>query len=165
MTGSTVTSTSLYKRITTYAIAITVSVLATPGKSPAQTVDESAVRAVVEGMIAADNVKNLNRVLGFYSDDAILISPEGGDVVGISAIRSHYERLFARTDLDIQLKIQDILLDGDLAVVRGVNDVTATSDDGSSSARSKFLISLRRYPDGAWRVLHLMWSNQPTSPE
>ena len=124
--------------------------------------DEAAVRAVVEGIIAADNVENIERVIGYYADDAILLAPDGADVVGQTAIRDHYRSLFASVDLAIQSRIDDIAIAAGLAVVRGLNTVSAIaagSEQGSCTA-SKDLMTLERR-DVEWKISQLMWSNQP----
>lgn len=125
------------------------------------TTDTAAIRAVVEGIIAADNVENLERVLGYYTSDAVLIAPEGPDVIGANAIRKHYQSLFAAVDLDIQARIDDIAIAADLAVVRGLNTVFAIAVDSQqkSCTESKYLMSLRR-SGGEWKISQLMWSNQ-----
>lgn len=156
---------SLRCRIVVGIVAIAFGSLAVADESPGRGADRSSIRAVVEGLIAADNVEDIDRVLSSYSDDAVLITPTGEDVVGINAIRSHYEQLFEDADFRIQLTIDEITVSGNLAVVRGVNDVVATADSGASHVRSKFLMSLRRQSKGSWQVLHLIWSNQPASDE
>jgi len=124
--------------------------------------DKRAVRAVVEGIIAADNVENLGRVLSYYAGNAILILPDGADVIGADAIRRHYQALFAAVDFTIQSRVDDITIATDLAVVRGLNTVSAIASDTrqKSCADSKFLMTLRRI-DVEWKITQLMWSNQP----
>lgn len=165
MNRSTKKEISLFSRVATIVVAVGWTALAVSSESQSQEADESSVRAVVEGLIAADNAEDLGRVLSFYDDDAVLISPVGADIVGIKDIQLHYEQLFADVDLNIQISIDEIVVSGELAIVRGTNDVVATTANDASRVRSKFLMSLRRHPTGAWRVVYLMWSNQPVPPE
>lgn len=156
---------SLRCRVVAGIAAIGLSALAVSDDALQHQADVSSVRAAVEGLIAADNDEDLNRVLGFYADNAVLLTPAGDDVVGSKAIRSHYEQLFTDVDFEIQLIIDEIVVSGEWAIVRGTNDVAATTTNGTSRVRSKFLMSLRRQSSDIWRVAHLMWSNQPTSHE
>lgn len=123
--------------------------------------DYRTVRAVVEGIVAADNVEDFERVLSYYADNAVLISPEGADLVGTDAIRAHYQALFAAVDLTIQSRIDDITIAANLAVVRGLNTVSAanTNTGQINCAASKFLMTLRLI-DGAWKISQLIWTNQ-----
>jgi len=123
--------------------------------------DKRAVQAVVENIIAADNVEDLERVLSYYADNAILITPEGADVSGTDAIRKHYEALFAAVDFAIKTRIDDITVAADLAVVRGLNSVSAIAADSQheSCAASKYLMTLMR-TDGEWKISQLIWTNQ-----
>jgi len=123
--------------------------------------DKSAVRAVVEGIVAADNVEALERVLGYYASDAILIAPEGPDVIGTNALRRHYQSLFAAVDFDIHSRIDEISIAEDLAVVRGLNTVSAVAANSSQEncTASKYLMTLTR-TDSEWKISRLMWTNQ-----
>lgn len=128
------------------------------GKDP----EALAVGQVIEDLIQADEEKNLAKVLSIYAPDAVLIKPTGANVVGIEAIRAHYEALFQSGDLAIETRIEDIAVSADLAVARGVNDVTFTPGTQGEPSRvlSKYLMSLRRDSDHGWRIVNLMWSNQ-----
>lgn len=122
----------------------------------------AAVRQVVEGIIAADNAEDIGQVLEYYATDAVLIVPDAPDVVGLSAIRDHYEGLFANADFKIAPHIDEIAVDRNQAIVRGVNLVTSTSADPQETVcvASKYLMSLKRTED-RWTIAHLMWTNRP----
>ena len=111
--------------------------------SGADTRDDAAVRQVVEGIIAADNAEDLEQVLDYYATNAVLIVPDGPDVVGLAAIRRHYVQLFANADFVIVPSIDEIVVDRDRAIVRGVNRVTTKTADGTDNrcVASKYLMS------------------------
>lgn len=122
--------------------------------------DQDSVREVVDGIIAADNVEDIERVLAYYATDAVLIVPDGPDVVGLAAIRNHYENLFANADFVIVPRIDEIVLDRDRAIVRGMNRVMTTSNgEDRLCVASKYLMTLKR-EESRWKIAHLMWSNQ-----
>jgi ketosteroid isomerase-like protein len=81
--------------------------------------DSAGVRAVAEGVIAADNGRDVGRVLGYYADDAVLMLPNEAPETDRAAIRRRYEDLFHNFAPQIDGRIDEICADGDLAFVRG----------------------------------------------
>jgi len=47
-------------------------------------------RALATGIVDADNARDLERVLGYYAADAVLLPPGEGPVQGLAAIRPRY---------------------------------------------------------------------------
>jgi len=127
-----------------------------------------AIRAVADGIIAADNERAIERVVQYYTLDAIWLPPEQPAVVGRDKIRARYEALFAAVTPAIQPTIDEACVSGSLGVVRGHNDgrvVDRTSGE-ERGLDDAYLMVLRHDGDGAWRVSHLMWHRQSphTSP-
>lgn len=118
-----------------------------------------AVRRVAEGIIAADNNRDIEGVLSFYATDAVLLPPNEPPLSGHAAIRPRYEALFAGFTPAIEGRIDELIVDGVSAVVRGHNCGRLTSR-GSAPSRALddvYLMLLRREADGSWRISHLMW--------
>jgi len=135
-----------------------------PCTSTADGVD--AINAVASGIIAADNARALERVLQYYTADAIWMPPGQAAVVGRAAIRGRYEELFASFTPQIVPTIEEACVAGDLGFVRGHNGGQVV-DRKSGAARAlddAYLMLLRRGPDGAWRISHLMWHRQSPVP-
>jgi hypothetical protein len=94
--------------------------------------DSAAVRevlAVASGIVDADNARDLERVLGYYAADAVLLPP--GEVCagdGLAFVRGRNRgRLVARAG----------------GAARELDDV--------------FVMLLRRGTGGAFRISHLIW--------
>ena len=124
------------------------------------------IRAVASGIIAADNARVLERVLQYYAADAIWMPPGQAAVVGRAAIRGRYEELFASFTPQIVPTIEEACVAGDLGFVRGHNGGQVV-DRKSGAARAlddAYLMLLRRGPDGAWRISHLMWHRRSPVP-
>jgi uncharacterized protein (TIGR02246 family) len=117
------------------------------------------VRAVAEGIIAADNARDLARVLASYAPDAVLLPPGEGPVIGAAAIRPRYEALFAGFDPAIEGHIDELCVDGAAAFVRGRNRgrLAARGAGPSRELDDVYVMRLRRGKDSAWRISHLMW--------
>ena len=153
-------------KVTLAAILVAgVSVIA--GISGAQRVDVCApdgevsrdVRAVARGIVAADNARDLEKVLSYYAPDALLMPPGERPVAGRAAIRPRYEDLFSRFDPRIDTEVEEACVAGDLAVVRGRNTGRLLSRDGAGARDldDVYLMVLRRGGDGRWQISQLMW--------
>jgi uncharacterized protein (TIGR02246 family) len=124
-----------------------------------------AVRAVAEGIVAADNRRDLERVLAYYTDDAVLMPPGEGPVVGRANILPRYEALFEAFDPEIQIEVHEACVDGGLGFVRGRNGGRLLPRSAGEVRRldDGFLMLLRA-SHGAWRISHLIWHRQGPAP-
>lgn len=150
--------------LTFACFALTVGVATAQGvPNSSNDVARARVEKVVNDIIAADMAGDLDTVMSLYSDDAILLPPGGPDIKGNEAIRSHYERLFAATDLEIENETHETIVSGNLAMTRGVNRVTAIPKAGGPAkfGRDKYVMVLEKDVAGSWRISHLIWAPQP----
>jgi len=120
---------------------------------------EQDVRAVAEGIIAADNARDIERVLGYYAADAILMPPGEQPVTGREAIRPRYEGLFAEFNPAIEAHIEEICAGNDLAIVRGHNGgrLVPRAGGAARTLNDVYLMVLHRNAEGEWRISRLMW--------
>lgn len=121
--------------------------------------DAQAVRAIATGIIAADNAADVEAVLAFYAEGAVLIDPTGERVTDRAAVRQRYEGLFRTERAELVAHIDDLAVSGDLAIVRGRNTGRFVSR-ATGTARAVddvYLMGLCRQADGQWRITHLMW--------
>lgn len=127
---------------------------------------EAAVRRVAEGIIAADNARDIERVLSLYAPDAVLMPPGEAPVQGRAAIRPRYEGLFAAYTPAIEGRIDELAVDGTTAFVRGHNGgrLVPLGDALPRELDDVYLMLLRREKDGAWRISHLIWHRASPAP-
>jgi uncharacterized protein (TIGR02246 family) len=118
------------------------------------------VRAVATGIVAADNERDIARVLAYYAADAILLPPGEGPVVGQQAIRPRYEALFSGFVPEIQSRVDEACVADGLAFVRGHNGGRLVGRDGQGirDLDDDYLMVLGREADGVWRISHLIWN-------
>ena len=127
--------------------------------------DASAVRdirAVAAGIVDADNRRDIERVVAYYSVDAVLMPPGEAPVVGRDRIRPRYEALFAAFTPAIELQVEEACAGAGLGFVRGRNGGRLMPRE-SGEVRvldDSFIILLRLEPDGVWRISHLIWHRQ-----
>jgi uncharacterized protein (TIGR02246 family) len=118
-----------------------------------------AVRAVAEGIVDADNARDLDRVRSSYAPDALLLPPNEAPVRGWDAIRPRYEALFSAFTPAIEGHIDDVCVSGALAYVRGRNGGRfVPRDQGTArTLNDTYLMLLHRDARGRWQISHLMW--------
>jgi uncharacterized protein (TIGR02246 family) len=127
--------------------------------------DASAVReirAVAAGIVAADNRSDIERVVTYYSADAVLMPPGEAPVVGRDSIRPRYETLFAGFTPAIELRVEEACVGDGLGFVRGRNGgrLIPRASGESRVLDDAFLMLLRLEPEGVWRISHLIWHRQ-----
>lgn len=129
------------------------------------------VRAVAAGIVAADNRRDIERVVAYYSVDAVLMPPGEAPVVGRDRIRPRYEALFASSTPAIELRIEEACAGTGLGFVRGRNGgrLIPRASGEIRTLDDAFIMLLRLEPDGGWRISHLIWHRQsdpaPTRPK
>ncbi len=118
----------------------------------------AAARAVAEGIVAADNRRDLAAVLASYAPDAVLLPPNEAPVVGIDAIRPRYEGLFHDFAPAIEPRLDEICVSGSTALIRGRNGGRLVPRQGGTPRRldDVYVMGLRR-AENRWRITHLMW--------
>jgi uncharacterized protein (TIGR02246 family) len=121
-----------------------------------------SLRAVAEGIVAADNRRDLAAVLEFYEPDAILMPPGELAVKGRERIKPRYEQLFAAYSPAIRTDVQEACADSDFGFVRGRNTgrFVPRTDAAARDLDDAFLMLLRRDAAGVWRISHLIWHRQ-----
>jgi ketosteroid isomerase-like protein len=120
------------------------------------------VRAVATGIVAADNQRDIERVVAYYSADAVLMPPGEAPVVGRDSIRPRYEALFAAFTPEIELRVEEACAGAGLAFVRGHNGgrLIPRASGEVRVLDDAFVMLLRLEPGGVWRISHLIWHRQ-----
>lgn len=121
-----------------------------------------AIRAVADGIVAADNARDLARVMDSYAADAWLLPPNDAPVQGHAAIRPRYESLFAGFNPAIEGRIDEVCVSGSIGYVRGHNGGRMISRSGGAPRLldDAYMMTLRLEADGRWRISHLIWHSQ-----
>lgn len=120
------------------------------------------IRAVATGIIAADNRRDIERVVAYYSADAVLMPPGEVPVVGRDKVRARYEALFAGFAPAIEPHIEDACVGAGLGFVRGRNGgrLVPRAAGEIRVLDDAFVMLLRLERDGVWRISHLIWHRQ-----
>lgn len=134
---------------------------------PAVQRDDVEVRRVVDGIIAAGNTGDLEAILSFYAEDAILLPPNGDPIRGLEAIRQHYEELFQTSVLYIRALSLETQVSSDWAFDRGTVDgqILPREDEHGKIkgepkiVNDKYVMTLRREGENGWRITRLIWNS------
>jgi ketosteroid isomerase-like protein len=129
------------------------------GKCQSEGAAAMAVRRVAEGIVAADNGRDIERVRSSYAPDAILLPPSEAPVRGWDAIRPRYDALFSAFSPAIEGHIDEVCVSGAIAYVRGRNGgrLAARGQALGRALDDAYLMLLRRGDGGRWEITHLMW--------
>lgn len=120
--------------------------------------DSVAVRAVATGIVAADNARDLGAVLACYAQSAMLLPPNEAPVVGHAAIQPRYEALFRDYAPAIDGRIDELVVTGDWAYVRGHNGGWLRGREGKTDrALNDVYVMLLARQDWGWRITTLIW--------
>jgi ketosteroid isomerase-like protein len=132
------------------------------GDCRADSLAVKAIRDVAQGIIAADNARDIARVIDSYASDAWLMPPNESPVQGHAGIKPRYEALFSGFDPAIAGRIDEACASGSIGFVRGHNGGRMISRTGGAPRmlNDAYLMTLRLGPDGRWRISHLIWHPQ-----
>ena len=123
--------------------------------------DQVAVENVLAQLLKNDNEGNLGGVMSHYSDNAILMSPDGPSINGSPAIRDHYQFLFDNFQFKDLIAVTDeIVVRGDFALIAGVNSgiIQSKTDFTSKEINSKFVMLFKK-TNSSWKITRLIWNN------
>ena len=127
----------------------------------------SAQNAAVKAAIDAANKKfgealaagNTAAIAGLFTDDAIVMPPNGETVTGRPAIEKLFQALVAAGIKDIALTAKELESHGDAATEIGVYSVK--DGTGKEIDRGKYMVSWKRV-QGQWKLHRDIWnSNLP----
>lgn len=119
----------------------------------------AAARAVATGIVAANNTRDVGRILRYYADDAVLLPPDGPPVTGLDAIRRRYQSSFETVTPALGIRVDDVCASGSVAYVRGhiTGQMAPRSGGPGRPVDDPFVMVLGKAADGSWRIGSLMW--------
>ncbi len=118
---------------------------------------------------AASEGKDVEKIISYWSDDAVII-PQGQPIVeGKAAIRAYITDALKIPGFHIHWVSRDPRFspghDGQLAYMRGENEMTVPGPDGKPmTLHGRGVTVWRRDPDGQWRCVVDTWNDPPPPP-
>jgi len=128
--------------------------------------DVEAITTVFEQAIAAANAGDVEGVLAVYASDAVSLPPNEPLVSGEAAIRAKFQPTFAENTVRIATSQDEVVVAGDLAVMRISFEETVTPKGEGEPIElgGHWLIVWRKQSDGSWKFWRDMWSVVPAPP-
>ncbi len=128
--------------------------------------NETAVRSPILRLDAdwsrAAQDRDVDRVVSFWADDAIVLPPGSPAVAGKAAIREFVAKSFQTPGFSISWKTATVAVSrsGDIAYTTGTNRVTFSTPDGKQvTVEGKAVAVWRREKDGAWKCVIDIWND------
>ena len=119
-----------------------------------------------EWAAAAAEGRDVERILSYWTDDAVLIPPGLPAIVGKSALRDYVRASLQIPGFRITWTSRDVRLSPDamLAYMFSRNTVTMDGPDGvSTTAAGRAVTIWRRDADGPWRCAVDIWNAEPSA--
>ena len=157
------------RRLGLFLVALLV--FATGGCAPTADVeaDEAAIRETAVEWENAANAKDVERLVDLYADDASLFPPNAPLVTGKEAIGTVWSELIESPGFATSLQTTKVEISraGNLAYMVGTYEDTMNDPEGNPvTDRGKWVVALKKQPDGAWKMVADIWnSDQPAASE
>ncbi|MGD8866816.1 MAG: DUF4440 domain-containing protein [Gemmatimonadales bacterium] len=128
--------------------------------------DVIAITSWLDRYVAAVNNGDLGAWASFIADDAVVMPPDEHPISGMGRLRPLYETVFRTYAFDFRPDVNEVVVAGDLAVVRAFFEETVTpKGEGEPLALSgSWLAVLKKQPDGTWKMWRNMWGAIPAAP-
>ncbi len=117
--------------------------------------DYAALADLAETWMQTFGSGDVEKLMPYY-DDKTRMMPEGlSNFRGPDDIRAYFKESLGGVDLDVVNNLEEIEVNGTWAYLIGVFAAKATPKTGGASdfIGGRYMILLRKDPDGAWRVL------------
>lgn len=115
---------------------------------------------------AASEGHEVDRILSYWTEDAVVMPPGLPSVVGKAALRQYVEGSMQIPGFRITWKSKDVTLspDGQLAYMFSRNEVTMNAPDGTPITTEGRAVTIwHREPDGEWRCAVDVWNAEPAA--
>jgi len=108
----------------------------------------------VELLDEAFNRGDIEAVLDFYEDNAVMVAEPNRLVTGKTEIRATYEWIFANIKGTATQEKTHVIETGDIALFTSKWSFSGTMLSGDSASRESYAsVVLRRQADGNWRIV------------
>jgi uncharacterized protein (TIGR02246 family) len=128
--------------------------------APQQTVtaapDPAPINDLRSRFEAAYNAGDAAGVTALYTDDAVSMPDHHAAVQGKAALQQYFQEVFAQYTTKLSLLSPDLEINGDVAHETGIYTMIMTPKAGGNAMTQsgKYLVVLKRQPDGLWRLHH-----------
>jgi len=105
----------------------------------------------------AASAGDVEKVVSFYADDAIVYPPNAPAVTDHAAIKDAWAKMLADPKAKLSWTTTDAGVDHNTGFTSGTYQVAGA--DGAISEKGKYLCVWRKGKDGKWKAIHDMWNS------
>jgi ketosteroid isomerase-like protein len=121
---------------------------------------EQTLRDLDDQWSAAAGAKDLEKIVSFYSNDAVVMPPNAPRATTKEAIRTIWKDLVTDASISWKTKEVEVAQSGDLAFSSGTYEVTLNDPTGTPVRdRGKYLEVWKKQADGTWKCVMDMWNS------
>jgi ketosteroid isomerase-like protein len=142
--------------------------LLSPCLASAQSSKSAAARAALlktdTEWAAAAGTTDVERIVSFWTDDAVIYPPREAPVSGKTAIRKYVGESLKIPGFAVSWKPMEAVVSasGDLGYTRGTNSFTFPDAQGRlMTSNGRYVTVWRREPGGRWRCVVDFWNEAP----
>jgi uncharacterized protein (TIGR02246 family) len=141
------------------------------GVAAATASDAGAVREAIDAandrFVDAVKRGDTTAMAANYTDDAVVMSPGAEAWRGRDAVRKGFAGMVAQMPIkDMSLRIDDVMVGGDLAVETGTYEMTVQPQGGREMKdKGKYLVVWKRQADGSWKIARDIFNSDAPPPK
>ena len=139
----------------------------TAANSDSRAADESALREWDAQWSKAASAKDLDKMLSYYADAAIVLQPNGPMVNSKDAVRKIWKEVLTAPGFSGGWKATkvEVAKSGDIGYVTGTWEFTMNDASGKPATdRGKFLEVVEKQADGGWKCVVDIWNSDLPLP-
>lgn len=134
--------------------------LALQGEKSARPGGVAEVSKMGDEFAASLNAKDVARATALYTEDAVLLPPNGEPMRGLAAIEACWKQLLEQGLSEVKSHSVASSCSGDLGFETGEFELTIRVPGGPViKDRGKYLNVLKKGSDGRWRTTYDMWNS------
>jgi ketosteroid isomerase-like protein len=148
-----------------YVALFLFSLLCTASAADTKAIEQT-LRELDSQWADAASAKDVDNVVLFYSEDAVVMPPNAASATTKEAIRALWKDLLTDAKISWKTKKVEVAQSGDLAFLSGTYEVTLNDPSGKTvNDRGKYLEVWKKQADGTWKCVADAWnSDLPASP-
>lgn len=152
------------KHMTRFILVTSLALLVSTASSAFAQQDDIR-RLLVDEYSQAETTGNVDAKMRLYMADAVLLPAEGEAAVGYQAVREWHHAAYARSSTSqLSMTVDEVQTFANWAFARGSwsGTITSKTGGGPKEEAGKFLVVLRRQPDGgSWRIVREIRNANP----
>jgi ketosteroid isomerase-like protein len=155
------------RAIRSFLLLVSAGLIGCKQSQPDLAAEKEALLQADREWSTAAATPNVDSVLSFWSDDAIVIPPGQPPVMGKEALRGMVTSMMKIPGFAIAWQSDSVTVsaDGSMAYMLGVNQVSMSDDKGQVvTTHGRGVTVWRKDATGRWRCVVDVWNDEPPTP-